>query len=185
MPFWRRESLHEKLLREGGLVPGDGGPLDPRPPLEVGIHGVHRQREWDALVTVEAPLRAERVEFTTLPDGTLLVDDDLAEGALAPLADALERELTPPYHAQAVRREGELWVVAAKRIEVVQVAEEVGGDAIELAVQDGHHTLLVDGEKVFGSVPSLEALASQRYDSFVVRASRLDGHLWEVTVAPL
>jgi hypothetical protein len=184
--FWRRrEPLHEKLLREAGILPGAGGPLDPRSPLEVGIHGLQRHREWDAVVTVETSLEAESVEFTVLPDGTLLVEDELPDEELAPLAEAVERELQPPYRAQAVRRDDELWAVAAQRIEVVEVPEEVGGDEIELAVQDDHRTLLVDGEKVFGSVPTLEALARERYESFVVRAERLDGVLWEVKVAAL
>jgi hypothetical protein len=186
VPLWRwREPLHEKLLREAGLLPGAGGPLDPRPPLEVGIHGLHRHREWDAVVTVETSLDAEGVEFTVLPDGTLLVENELPDEALAPLAEAVERELDPPYRAQAVPRADDLWAVAAQRIEVLEIPEEIGGDEIELAVQDGNRTLLVDREKVFGSVPTLEAFASQRHESYVVRAERLDGPLWEVTVAAL
>lgn len=187
MPFWRRrEPLHEKLLREAGLLPGEGAPLDPRPPFEVGIHGVQRHREWDAVVTVAARLAGDELAFTVLPDGTVLVDGE--QGALddaEQLAAAVEAQVSPPYRAQAVRRGAELWAVAAQRIEVVEVPEQIGGDEIELAVQHDGRTLLVDGEKVFGSVPTLEALAAERFENFVVRALRLDGALWEVTVAAL
>jgi hypothetical protein len=184
--FRRREPLHEKLAREGGLMPPQGGPLDPRPPLETGIHGIARPREWDAVVTVEAPLHAEGAEFTVLPDGTMLVDGELPDDALRPLAEAVETQLAPPYRAEAVRRDGALWAVAATRIEVVEVPEEIGGDEIELAAQADHHTLLVDGDKVFGSVPTLETLAAGRHgDAWVVRAVRLDGSLWEVRTAAL
>ena len=187
MPFWRREEpLHERLAREGGLTPRDGGPLDPRSQLEVGIHGIARARQWDAVVAVATagpPL--DRVEFVSLADGTLLVDDDLPEGSLSALAEAVETELQPPYRAEAVRRGDEVWAVAATRIEVVELEEDPGGDEIELASRDGHRTLLVDGASVFGSIPRLEELGGARHEAYVVRAERLDGSLWEVVVSAL
>jgi len=71
--FRRREPLHERLAREGGL---QAPPLqEPRPPgwMETGIHGVHRQREWDAVVAVEAEgVQGDAVHFVALPDDTLL-----------------------------------------------------------------------------------------------------------------
>jgi len=187
VPFWRREEpLHEKLAREGGLTPREGGPLDPRSPLEVGIHGIARAREWDAVVTVQTGgPPGDRVEFVSLPDGTLLVDDDLPDGSLAPLAEAVETELEPPYRAECVRRGDEVWAVAATRIEVIELGEDPGGDEVELAYQEGHRTLLVDGASVFGSAPELEALGAGRHEAYVVRAARLDGALWEVQVAAL
>jgi hypothetical protein len=182
--FRRRESLHERLAREGGLV-DQPPPLDTRPRFaETGIHGVPRPREWDAVATAEAPgLRGDEVEFATLPDGTLLVEDDFDEGVLTPLAEALEQAVPPPYRAQAVRRGGETWAVAANRIQVVEVPEPVEGDEIELTVSDGGRTLVVDGAPVFGSLPSLERLST--HPAFVVRARRLDGDLWETRVSPL
>lgn len=153
---------------------------------EVGIHGVHRPRRWDAVVSAEAAeLSGEALTFTVLPDGTLLADvDDLPDGALAPLADAVEAELEPPYRAEAVRHDT-VWAVAAKRIEVVEVDEEVDGDEIELSRRAGERMLLVDGRPAFGSLRALERLAGERFDDYVVRATRLDENLWEVAVAPL
>ena len=186
MVFRRREPLHEKLAREGGMLPPEGAPLDPRPPLETGIHGIARPREWDAVVTVEAARQADRVEFAVLPDGTILVEDDVPDGALQPLADAAETQVAPPYRAEGVRRDGDLWAIAVNRIAVLEIPEEIGGDEIELAAQGDHHTLLVDGDKVFGSVPTLEAVAAKRHgDAWVARAVRLDGSLWEVRTAAL
>jgi len=51
--FRRKESLHEKLAREGGLVETEttAAPWD-----KAGIHGVARPRRWDAVVTAEAEL---------------------------------------------------------------------------------------------------------------------------------
>ena len=80
MPFFRRKRpLHERLAEAGGLDHGTP-PREPRAfsgflhdlaRLDVvGIHGVHRQREWDAVATAEARLEGDRLEFAALPDGT-------------------------------------------------------------------------------------------------------------------
>jgi hypothetical protein len=200
MPFWRRgedeEPAHERLAREAGIDLGREGPDEPLAPVEripllqafreAGIHGLHRQRQWDAVATAEAPeLPGEQLDFVTLPDGTLLVEDDVPDGALSPLADALEQELTAPYRAHAVRREGDLWGVAANRIEVVEVPEAVEGDTVSLAVQGEERTLLVGERPAWGDVPTLESFAAQRHRDYVVHAERLDGDLWAVKVNPL
>jgi hypothetical protein len=200
MPFWRRgedeEPAHERLAREAGIDLGPEGPGEPLAPVEripllqafreAGIHGLHRQRQWDAVATAEAPeLPGEELDFVTLPDGTLLVEDDVPDGALSPLADALEQELTAPYRAHAVRREGDVWGVAANRIEVVEVREAVEGDTVSLAVQGEERTLLVDERPARGDVPTLESFAAQRHRDYVVHAERLDGDLWAVKVNPL
>jgi hypothetical protein len=181
--FWRRKPLHEKLAERGGLVPRPD-PIETRPPFEAGIHGLARPREWDAVVAVETELQGASAQFVALADGTLLVEegpDDVQQ-----LADAVEAQLPRPYRAEAVRRDDGMWAVAANRLDVIELAEELGGDEIELAVQEGHRTLLVDGDRVFGSAPTLEALAQSRHgDGYVVRAERLDGRLWEVRTAAL
>ncbi len=130
-------------------------------------------------------LPAAQIQFVALPDGTLLVDDDLPEGALAPLADAVEGELEPPYRAEAARQDDRVWAVAARRIEVARLEQEVDGDEIELAFSGGRRTLAVDGRPAFGSVAELERLAAERFEEYAVRATRLDGDLWELAIAPL
>ena len=182
MPLFRRESLHERLAREGGLLEPE--PTDTRPRWgETGIHGIHRPREWDAVATTTlSALEGDQARFTVLPDGTLLVDED-EERELSELADAVD--LPPPFRAEAVRRDGETWAVAAKRIEVAEVADAPEGDEIVLSASEGSRELLVDGQPGFGSVPALERLGEARYDSYVVRAERLDGDLFEVRISPL
>ena len=186
MGFWRREPLHEKLAREGGLVRGGRAPHDTTPRWgEVGIHGVARPRRWDAVVTVEAPgLEGEELAFVTLPDGTLLIEDEAGDHDLGPLADALETEMAPPYRAEAVRRDGDRWAVAARRIEVLELPDDFHGQQLELTVHDDRRTLVVDGLPRWGRVPALEQIG-ERFESYVVRGERLDGPLWEVTVTPL
>jgi hypothetical protein len=183
--FRRRKPLHERLLEDAGLeVPHH----DARPVVggarEPGVHGIARQREWDAVATVQAPdIAGNELAFDVLPDRTVLVDEEEGDAPLAPLADAVERELKPPYRAKAVRQSEELWAVAARAIEVVRLPGQVG-DTVELSVRDDERTLAIDGAREFGTIPELEALASTRSD-YVVRAERLDGDWWEVKVDPL
>jgi hypothetical protein len=192
--FFRRERpIHQQLAREGGLdyardladlSPHE--PIDPRHPFwqVVGIHGIPREREWDAVASAEAPgLPGDDVEFVVLLDGSLVVDEDVPDGTLAPLADALS--LPAPYHAFGLRQDADVWSVAAKRVQVVEVPEHVEGDEIQLVVTDETRTLVVDDMPSSASVPSLEAFAAEQFGSFVLRASRLDDLLWEVTVIPL
>jgi hypothetical protein len=174
MPFWRRKPLHERLAQEGGLVER------PEPTLpswdQAGVHGLSRPRRWDAVATVEAPgIDGDERDFVLLADGTLI-----GEESDTPLAEALGLE--PPFRAQAVRRGGDLWAVAANRITVVQLDVDPGGDTIDLAMREGERTVLVDGARSFGSVPALEQLLD---GDGVAHAERLDETLWAVTVAPL
>jgi hypothetical protein len=176
--FRRREPLHERLAREGGLAMRD--PADTRPNWgEVGIHGVARPREWDAVVTVEADVEGDEVRFVALPDGVLLVES--GSDAVAPLAEAVERSVEPPYRAEAVRRSAAAWAVAARRIRVLELAGQ-DGDELELTFGPEGRSVVVDGRPRFGSLPALEPLVE---GGGHVRARRLDGPLWEIEATRL
>jgi len=83
--FRRKEPLHERLAREGGLVEPDDAPA---PWREVGVHGMERPREWDATVAAEVPgLEGDAATFVVLPDGSVLVEEG-GDGSLQGLADA-------------------------------------------------------------------------------------------------
>lgn len=191
MRFWRRDEPVHKKLGKALMNAQAGGYLAHPPDLEgkattgeVGLHGVPRPRRWDAVVTAETDLPGDEVHFAALPDGTLIVDEDVPDTSLSPLAEAVEQTLSAPYRAEGARRGEELWAVGARAIDVARIQEEVAGDTIELVVQEGAHTLAVDGMRTFGTVPSLEQLAGE-LSAYVIRATRLDGELWEVTVTPL
>jgi hypothetical protein len=189
MGLFKRKPLHERLARQGGLEADalEPEPVDPGPHWgAAGIHGVPRPRRWDAVASAEAPqLTGDEVHFVALDDGTLVVDEDVPEGALEPLAAAVEQSLDAPYRAEGVRREGDVWAVAARQTEVIEVPDDVDGDEIDIAVQGEQHTVVVDGVQIFGSVPHLERLGHERHEAFVIHAERLDDRLFEVRVAPL
>lgn len=178
----------ERALWAAGGIAGIPTPTNfPHPLHDVtAIHGVPRNREWDAVASAEAPeLPGDQVDFVALPDGTLFTDDDLPDDSLIPLADALDGLVEAPYHALALRQDGDVWGVAAMRVNVVEVPEDVLGDKVDIAVNDGERTVLVDEVESRAEMPSLEEFAAQQFGSFVLRAIRLDDLLWEVTVLPL
>jgi hypothetical protein len=179
--FRRSKPLHERLAEEGGLVERRTRPLFTGVIPEAGIHGIPREREYDAVVTAEAPgVGGNEISFVTLPDGSLVVDEEEGDADLTPIAQAVEAQVAPPYRARAVRKGDDVWAVAARRIQVAELAAE--GDEIELARRGDERTLVVDGMRAFGTLPELEALAD---GDAVIRAVRIDGDLWEVRVDPL
>ena len=182
--FRRREPLHERLAREGGLVASRA--MDPRPATQpVGVHGLQRPREWDVTLTTDAPeIDGDAVQFVTLPDRTLLVEDS-PDTSLEPLAAAVEQTLAAPYRARAVRQGESLWAVQARSIEVVELQDSPDGDAIELTHTADGTTLAVDDARIFGSIPALEERGAREGREYTVHAERLDGDFWEVRAAAL
>jgi hypothetical protein len=75
--------------------------------------------------------------------------------------------------------------VGARRIETATLADDPGGDAVELAWDGGERTVRIDGEPTLAGVPELEQLGAARHRTYVVTATRLTGSDWEVAVAPL
>ena len=179
--FGRKESLHERLAREGGLVENEPS----APWREVGIHGMQRAREWDATVAAVVPdVEGDAATFVALPDGSLLVEDG-PDSSLQGLADAVERELKPPYRARAARQQDDLWAVQARQIEVIELSDAPAGDALDLTQTAEDRVLRVDGQRVFGTVPELEARGQREGRDYAVHAERLDGDLWEVKASAL
>jgi hypothetical protein len=193
----RRQPLHRRLAEAADI--GSGLDVPGRPPSqaaeppgwdgeprgEPGIHGVPRQRRWDAVATAESPLlRGDAVHFVSLADRTLLVEEDEPDEGVSPLADAVDGALSPPYRAEAVRRSESSWSVGASRIQVAEVPG-LTGDEAELAVTRQGSTLKVDGRTIFGREPALERIGEALGSEYVVRARRLDGDLWDVEATAL
>jgi hypothetical protein len=148
----------------------------------VGIHGLHRQREWDTVVTVDAPeAMGDEHAFVVLADGDLVVEegDDSASAIAARFA------FPAPYRARAVRRDGDVWAVGARSLETFELADDPRGDFVELVWDGVARSVRVDGEPTLRGVPELERLGADRHDAYVVTAARLAGSTWEVSVTPL
>lgn len=159
--------------------------LDPaRQWLAAGITGLARGREWDAVTTVVAPgAPGEEVAFVALAEGRLLPETG-GSAALRALADALSGAIDPPYRAVAVRQP-ELWAVGAVAIAAVELPEDPGGDSVEIVRTDEGLATRIDDAPTSRPLPELERLGEARASTYVVRASRLDGRLFEIEVEPL
>lgn len=126
-------------------------------------------------------LTGDEARFVALDADRLVVEAGDAE----PSGFVGAVTLAPPFRAHAVRRDGDLWVVGARRIETVRLAVDPGGDAVELVWDGTERTVRIDGEPTLAGVPELERLGASRYRAYVVTATRLEGRDWELAVAPL
>jgi hypothetical protein len=202
-PFRRRreQTLNEMLLHEAGLdrAPSEPPVAPPAPDIVDPYAGTYpaqnvlglwtrampRPSNFDAVVSVHAPgVRGPEVQFAALPSGDLIVDEEQGSDDLAPLAEAVERELKPPYRAVGQLQEGDVWAISAYRIDVLSFSFDAG-DELELVSHDGKTQLTVDGTPSSGRVPELEQAGSAGGPDYAVYAERLDGDLWEVRAAQL
>jgi hypothetical protein len=146
-----------------------------------GLTGVERSRgPWDTLTTAHAPeLPGSELTFVALADGTLVVDADVPDGTVTPLADAVEQELEPPYEAAAVRSESGTWTVAAHGV-LVAPAAHAGGETAELARVDGVVTAKLDDSEIDPQTapPALVALLDGVDGDAALTAERLDETTW-------
>jgi len=137
------------------------------------------------VTTARSDAPGEEAVFVLLDDGRLLPLHGARE-AMEPAARALEGELDTPYRALAVRREGDTWAVGAVAIEVAELPADTEGEELMLTVtQEGELALEVDGRPTLEGIEALERAAGDRQDAYVLRATRLDGRLWEMGVDPL
>jgi hypothetical protein len=143
---------------------------------------MHRQREWDAVGSVAtAGEPGDEVLLVALADGRVL----RTEGAHADFdALAAALRLDRPFRARAVRRDDGTWGVAGSRIEVVDLREP-HVSVVEVVWDGVERIITADGEPTFRRFPELEALASDRFATYVARAERLEGDLWELSILPL
>ena len=149
-----------------------------------GVMGVGGGRTWDAVVATNAPaLTGDRVTFVALDDGTLVINEDLPDGALNPIADQLEEMLEPPYRAAAARGEDDVWTAVAEKVRIVELTG-IPADEVELAVVDGQRTLTFGDEQVDEALPPLDEIAGE-HDAVAIHAERVDGDAFAVDVFPL
>jgi hypothetical protein len=144
-----------------------------------------RPAVWDVVTTVRAAgISGDKVEFATLPAGDVIVDTETGDADLSPLADAVEKQLKPPYRVLARREDDDLWSIAARTIDVVELTFD-GGEEIELVENEGVTELHVDGKPWKQEIPELERAGETLGTDFVVQADRLDGDLWEIRASAL
>jgi hypothetical protein len=160
--------------------------LDPsRQWLAAGITGLARPREWDAVVTADAPGAAgDEAELVVLPDRPLLVERAPPGFDPVPFGEALAVSIRPPYRALAVRR-AEFWVVGALTIEIVELRKDQRGAEIEVVRDEAGPRVRIDGMPSLDEVRGLERIGAARSRHYVVRANRLVDSVFELEVEAL
>jgi hypothetical protein len=149
------------------------------------VSGIPRVREWDAVVALESDAPGDESVFVALTDGRLLVRSG-PDAIAKPAAAALTSEIEPPYRALALRREGRTWAVGAVAIEVGELPADTEGEELMLTVtQENEHALEVDGRPTLAGIERVEQAVGGRFEAYVLRATRLDGTLWEIEIDPL
>jgi hypothetical protein len=187
--FRKKETYNEQMLREAGLdrvvlnTPQPAPDSEATTPGEGTTDDSRSTREWDLVTTVLAQIHGHRVDFMTLPNGDLIVIVGNGDDDFAPLADAIEEHVSVPYTAIATRRDGNVWTVRAKRIDV-DVFQFPDADVLELTQSDGVSEFDVDGEPSDATPPAvLQQLGERQAGDFRVKAERIDGDYWEVKVS--
>jgi hypothetical protein len=192
--FRKRPTLNEQKLREAGLdrvvfnTPQpqaiDAGPLPPATSdIHVGNTEPRRLTHFDAITTATVPgLTGDLIEFAVLPNGDLIVSIGDADDDFAPLADAIEERISPPYKASASREDGDIWEVGASSIEVAEFAYP-DAETLQLSQRDGKVEFRIDDGPTDVAPPrELRQLGENAGSDFFATARRIDGDYWEVMV---
>lgn len=162
-------------------------PLDPaREWLAAGITGLQRQREWDAVATLEGDgVDGDELGFVALPDGSFVVESGVAADP-GRFAEALGGDVDPPYRALAVRR-SEVWVVGAVSIDAARLDPDPRGAELELVWNGSELDLRIDELPADpAQARALQRIAAGRIEgAYAARAHRLRGDLWELSVLAL
>jgi hypothetical protein len=133
-----------------------------------------------------AECEAEGDESLLVRTGDRLIVLQGSQDAAECAADAIGDQLATPFRAVARRRQGNDWAVGAVAIEVAELPADTEGDELMLtATETGERALEVDGRPARAGIEALERIAGGRHDAYVLRATRIDGTLWEIGVDPL
>src|SRR5207248_2731544 len=160
-----------RQVRDNGIPPG-GSMSIPADEEEAGPRIVRtKQFSVKPMSAEEAALQLELIGhdffvFRSDESGEINVLYRRRDGGYG----VIEQEVARPYRATAIRRGETQWAVAGHGIGVVELPEP-GGDEVELVLRGDEKTLVVDGNRSFGTMPELEQLAK---GDAVIRATRLD-----------
>jgi hypothetical protein len=179
-------------------------PDDPADPLalrwvEAGVSGIPRRRDWDAVGIVAVPelegVPLEELRFVKLADGTIVSGEAPVPASVVELlADRATGAVPPPFEALAARRTRLEWSIAVREVRLAEISlPPLEASELVLALgPGGEPELLVDGVTPERTTPELEAAKAAleqagraRHEEFVVRARRVSGERWALSVDPL
>jgi hypothetical protein len=168
-PLHRRPESEEEFVSAGEASKSDGedaGAEEPR-----GI-----------VVSLLAPnVEGDYAAFVSLPERLLVVEEQEGESDLGVFADAVEKRLSAPYRARALRVDERRFVVVAREIETVELPGLSGEELLVFALPDGQRTQVLDGKTLTLSRPELE-LVIEESAPCLLRLENVDESVWELNV---
>lgn len=128
-------------------------------------------------------LQGDAVTVVVLSGGVHVLE----EGEPGPRLDLVLRavRLEAPYRARLLRRAGDLWAVAARSIDVVELSPDPGGTEIEVEWDGGERAVRVDGVPRLVPLPELGPVRRGRVGPYAGALHRLHGSLWEAEISEL
>jgi hypothetical protein len=134
------------------------------------------------VVSLLAPdVEGDYAAFVSLPEQLLIVEEQEGESDLGVIADAVEKRLSAPYRAQALRVDERRFVVVAREIETVELAGLSGEELLVFALPDGQRTSILDGKAFKLEQPELEPVIEESAPC-LLRLDNIDESVWELGV---
>ena len=132
------------------------------------------------------------------PDGELEIgaEEGVPRRAAERIAAALDGHVERPYGALVVRRDGKRWSAGARALRGETVAFRPGlpASSLEVVRPPGEGLqALADGEPIdpalsplfADAIEELDRRGLERFESFAIRADRVAGGGWQLTIDPL
>jgi hypothetical protein len=135
------------------------------------------------VATAEVPgIHGDQAVLVALDHGLVTEEGEPGPRAAA-LLDVLR--LAPPYRARLLRRTGDVWAVAARRIATVELPVDPGGEEVEVAWDGRERAVRVDGVPRIVDLPELGTIRRGRVAPYLATLRRLRDATWEVDVVEL
>lgn len=134
------------------------------------------------VVSLLAPdVAGDYAVFVSLPEQLLIVEEQEGESDLGVFADAVDKRLSAPYRARALRVDAHRFVVVASEIETVELPGLEGEELLVFALPGSPRTVILDGKFQTFSRAELEPVLAESAPC-LLRLENIDESVWELSV---
>jgi hypothetical protein len=176
-PLYRRPESEDDLV-ETGQAPESALPSS----VPVPEPGAGDEEPRGVVVSLLASeVDGDHVSFVSLPGRLLIVEEQEGESDLGVFADAIEKRLSSPYRAQALRVDRDRFVAVAGEIETVVLPGLDGDELIVFALPGGQRAAVLDGKALLPIPVGLEPILAES-EPCLLTLSNVDEETWEVSI---
>jgi hypothetical protein len=174
-PEEKDEPLYRHPTSEEELIPAAG---ESKPEQQEG----DSEESRGIVVSLLAPdVAGDYAVFVSLPERLLIVEEQEGESDLGVLADAVDKRLSAPYRARALRVDERRFVVVASEIETIDLPGLAGDELLVFALPDGQRTAVLDGKSYTLFQPKLESILAESAPC-LLRLDNIDESTWELSL---